>query len=472
MTPITADVTSLFDKLWQARLIKDLGDDRGLIHIDRHLLHDLSSPQAFAGLRQAGRPVRTPALQVAVPDHIVDTMPGRGDATVRGGEDMIVALRRNAVENGLRLFDIGDPRQGIVHVVAAEQGIVLPGMTVVCGDSHTCTLGALGCWAFGIGTSEVEHVLATQTLVIRKPSSMRIRVEGRRGAGVTAKDLALGIIRAIGINAAKGGVLEYAGPAVTALSMEERFTLCNMGIEASARSAIVAPDETTFAYVRDHCGRPEWLPAATEAWTMLRSGPQAAFDREFHFDCTDLAPQISWGTNPGQTIGIGDAIPPLPEPSAPRERASAERALAYMGLAPGQRLAGLPIAKVFIGSCTNSRISDLAAAARIVRGRHVAPGVRALVVPGSSRVKAEAEHLGLDRIFIDAGFEWRESGCSMCVGMNADRVAAGERCVSTSNRNFEGRQGPGARTHLASPATAAASAIAGHIADCRQVAGR
>jgi 3-isopropylmalate/(R)-2-methylmalate dehydratase large subunit len=459
--------TSLFDKLWDAHLIKALPDERGLIHIDRHLLHDLSSPQAFSGLRMAGRPVRSAALAVAVPDHIVDTHTGRGDETVPGGQAMITALRENARSTGIRLFDIGDPRQGIVHVIAAEQGIVLPGMTAVCGDSHTCTLGALGSWAFGIGTSEVEHILATQTLVIKKPRSYRLTVTGWRGPGVTAKDLALGIIAQIGVDAIGGGVLELAGPAISELSMEERFTLCNMGIEASARSAIIAPDATTFGYTAKLPVAPAWSGMALAAWRNLKSDPDAVFAGELAFDCTGLAPQISWGTNPGQTTAV-DACIPEPDPDAPvRAREAAERALSYMGLAPGQRLLGLPVQTVFIGSCTNSRLSDLQSAASILKGRRIAPHVRALAVPGSTKVKRAAEALGLDRIFRAAGFEWRESGCSMCVGMNADRVEAGDRCVSTSNRNFEGRQGQGARTHLASPLTAAATAIAGCIADPR-----
>jgi len=462
--------TSLFDKLWNTHLIKVLPGERGLIHIDRHLLHDLSSPQAFAGLRASGRPVRSASLAVAVPDHIVDTHPGRGDGTVPGGQAMITALRENARSTGIRLFDIGDPRQGIVHVIAAEQGIVLPGMTAACGDSHTCTLGALGSWAFGIGTSEVEHILATQTLVLKKPRSFRLTVTGQRRPGVTAKDLALGMIAQIGVDAVGGGVLEFAGPAIRELSMEARFTLCNMGIEASARSAIIAPDETTFRYIAQHPLSPAWSGMALAAWRKLKSDPDAAFAGEFHFDCDGLAPQISWGTNPGQTIGV-DAPIPEPAPDAPlRTREAAERALHYMGLAPGQKLLGLPVQTVFIGSCTNGRLSDLQSAASILKGRRVAPHMRALAVPGSTKVKRDAEALGLDRIFRAAGFEWRESGCSMCVGMNADRVEAGARCVSTSNRNFEGRQGQGARTHLASPLTAAAAAIAGCIADPRALA--
>ena len=460
--------STLFEKLWKSRLVTELDGGWALIHIDRHLLHDLSSPQAFSGLRREGRRVRSPELAMAVPDHIVDTHAGRDDGTVPGGEAMIVSLRANARQAGIKLYDIGDPYQGIVHVVAAERGVVLPGMTVACGDSHTCTLGALGCWAFGIGTSEVEHVLATQTLVLRKPVSMRMTVRGRLGKGVTAKDLALGIIAQIGVGAVRGGVLEFAGETVEALSMEERFTLCNMGIEASARSAVIAPDDTTFRYVADKSTSQLDLTGAVNYWRTLQTDTDAVFDEEFAFDCSELEPQISWGTHPGQTVGISQAVPETSSLASPRERESAQQAMSYMGVVPGQPLAGLPVHKVFIGSCTNSRLSDLQSAANIVRGHRVAAGVQALVVPGSTEVKRQAEQLGLDRIFLDAGFEWRESGCSMCVGMNADRVEPGQRCVSTSNRNFEGRQGPGARTHLASPATAAASAIVGAITDCRE----
>ena len=450
--------------------MRDQGAGRFLVHVDRHLLHDLSSPQAFSGLRAAGRKVRSPDLTLAVPDHVVETSSGRAGSTAAAG-DMIAALRKNAREAGIRIFDLNDDRQGIVHVTAAEQGFVMPGMTVACGDSHTCTLGALGAWAFGVGTSEIEHILATQTVLMRKPPSSRLTVTGQRARGVTAKDLALGIIGRIGVNAAQGGVLEYAGPAITDLSMEERFTVCNMGIEAGARSALIATDQTTYQYVAARPECPRDLDEAVAAWERLRTDEGAAFDREFHVNCEQIAPQITWGTNPGQTIDIDSAVPLLDGTMPANLREAAVRALQYMDLAPGQQLVRLPIQKVFIGSCTNSRISDLEAAAEVVRGRTVARGVRALVVPGSSSIKRVAEERGIHKVFLEAGFEWRESGCSMCIGMNSDRVAAGERCVSTSNRNFEGRQGNGARTHLASPATAAASAIAGSIADPREVGG-
>jgi 3-isopropylmalate/(R)-2-methylmalate dehydratase large subunit len=466
----TRGATTLFQKVWDATRICELEANRALIHVDRHLLHDLSSPQAFSGLRSAGRIVRNARLCVAVPDHVVETAPDRGDDTVPGGREMITALRANARSSGIPLFDLGDSRQGIVHVTAADQGVVLPGMTVVCGDSHTCTLGALGAWAFGIGTSEIEHVLATQTLVMRKPLSSRITIKGLRAPGVSSKDLALGMIARIGTGAAAGGVLEYAGPAVEALSMEERFTLCNMGIEASARAAIIAPDQTTFEYLARRPNRPRDFDAAVTAWEGLKTDVGSNFHQEFFLDCGDLAPQISWGTNPSQTIAVDATIPEIDMAAPPQKRESAARALAYMDLRPGQHLLGLPIQYVFIGSCTNSRLSDLISAAQVVRGRRVAAHVRALVVPGSTLIKQEAERLGLDQIFRTAGFEWRESGCSMCVGMNSDRVPAGTRCVSTSNRNFEGRQGKGARTHLASPSSAAAAAIAGCIVDVRDLA--
>lgn len=452
---------SLFDKLWQQALVQDLGDGRGLVHIDRHLLHELTSPQAFDGLALAGRQVVSPALTFAVPDHIVDTVPGRADPTVPGGRALLHALRDHTRRHAIELFDLDDPRHGIVHVTAAEQGLVMPGMTVVCGDSHTCTLGALGAWAFGIGTSDVEHVLATQTLVLRKPASRRLHLTGRLPPHVTAKDLALAVIARFGVQLGAGGVLELCGPTVAALSMSERFTLCNLGIEAGARATLIAPDDTTLAYLRGRPRRPADFDAAATAWRRLRSDPGAAFEAEHTFDAGGLAPQVSWGTNPSQTIGIDDVVP------APAN-ASAARALDYMGLRPGQALTGLPVQTVFIGSCTNARLEDLQLAARCIEGGHVADGVRALVVPGSAQVKREAEALQLDRVFERAGFAWREPGCSMCIGMNGDHVAPGERCLSTSNRNFEGRQGPGARTHLVSPAVAAVSALRGVIADPRE----
>lgn len=462
---------TLFDKLWAAHAVADLPDGRTLVHIDRHLLHDLSSPQAFAGLREAGRRVRNPERTFAMSDHVVDTRPGRGDATVPGGTEMIVALRHNARDSGIRHFDVGDADQGIVHIVAAEQGLVLPGMSVVCGDSHACTLGALGAWAWGVGTSEVEHVLATQTLALHRPQAMRITLNGRLAPGVGAKDLALHLIRNIGVRGAATGFLELDGALVRALPMEARFTLCNMAIECGARAGVIAPDDTTFDYVRQ---RVPALPAWDEAlrhWRSLASDPGARYQNERVLEVALDAPQFTWGTNPSQVVALHEPLPDPASATSPADAAVLAQAQAYMGLRPGQRLQGLPVDRVFIGSCTNARLSDLQAAADVVRGRRVAAGVQALVVPGSMAVRRAAEALGLDQVFTAAGFEWRMPGCSMCVGMNADQVGAGERCVATSNRNFEGRQGPGARTHLASPASAAAAAIAGHLVDHRELTG-
>jgi len=463
---------TLFDKLWDTHVVADLGAGGTLVHIDRHMLHDLTSPQAFSGLALAGRKVRNPELTFATADHIVATDPGRGDETVPGGTEMIRALRKNTAEAGIIHFDIGDVRQGIVHVIASELGIALPGTTLVCGDSHTCTLGALGAWSWGIGTSEVEHTLATQTLIVRRPRTMRIVFSGRLRPGVSAKDMALYMIGRIGTGGATGYAVEYAGPAVSALGMDGRFTLCNMGVEAGARAAMVAPDETTFAYV---AGRP-FAPAgaaldqAVAAWRALPSDDGARFDREIEIDASAIAPQVTWGTSPEQVVDVDGRIPDPESESDANRRQAMKQALAYMDLMPGSTIAGIRIDKVFIGSCTNSRLADLREAAAILRGRKVAPGVRALAVPGSGLVKRAAEAEGLDHVFRDAGFEWREPGCSMCAGLNADKVAPRERCVSTANRNFEGRQGPLARTHLASPAMAAAAAVAGRIVDARQLA--
>jgi 3-isopropylmalate/(R)-2-methylmalate dehydratase large subunit len=463
---------ALFDKLWESHVVAELGAGGTLVHIDRHMLHDVTSPQAFSGLALAGRKVRNPELTFSTADHIVATDPGRGDETVPGGTEMIRALRKNTQEAGIIHFDIGDVRQGIVHVIAAELGIALPGTTLVCGDSHTCTLGALGAWSWGIGTSEVEHTLATQTLIVRRPRTMRIVFSARLRPGVSAKDMALHMIGRIGTGGATGYAVEYAGSAVRALGMDGRFTLCNMGVEAGARAAMVAPDETTFAYVAGRAFAPTGaaLHQAMAAWRALPSDDDARFDREIEIDASAIAPQVSWGTSPEQVADVDGTVPdPAREGDANRRRAMAQ-ALAYMDLAPGTALAGIKIDKVFIGSCTNSRLDDLREAAAILRGRKVAAGVRALAVPGSGLVKRAAEAEGLDRVFRDAGFEWREPGCSMCAGLNADKVAPRERCVSTSNRNFEGRQGPLARTHLASPAMAAAAAVAGRIVDARQLA--
>ena len=467
MNPSSSAARTLFDKLWQAHRIAEWDDGRTLIHIDRHLVHDLSSPQAFDGLRAAGRSVRNPERTFAMSDHIVSTEPERSDATVPGGTEMIVALRRNAREFGIRHFDLGDAGQGIVHVVAPEQGLVHPGMTVVCGDSHTCTLGALGAWSWGIGTSEVEQVLATQALALRPPRAMRLRLEGRLAPLLSAKDLALGLLRHIGVQGASADFVELCGSLIEALDMEGRFTVCNMGIEAGARAAVIAPDATTLAYLRQRCAALPGLEAAVAQWRTWHSDAGALYPQERHLQLDIDAPVLTWGTTPAQAIGVHERLPVLADAQSADEQAQWRRAYAYMGLAPGSTLTGVAVDRVFIGSCTNARLSDLQQAAAQLRGRRVATHVQAMVVPGSAAVRREAEALGLDRLFTDAGFEWRQPGCSMCVGMNADKVAPGQRCVSTSNRNFEGRQGPGARTHLASPASAAAAALAGRIVDHR-----
>lgn len=466
MTPAT-----LFEKLWSQHLVAERPDGLSVIHVDRHVMHEVTSPQAFSGLELAGRPVRNPELTFATQDHIVSTEPGRGDATVRGGQELIEAMRANARRHRLTLFDLGDRRQGIVHVIGPELGLALPGLTLACGDSHTCTIGALGALAWGIGTSEVEHILATQTALMKKPRTMRIRFEGRLPAGVGAKDMILHLAASIGTAGATGLAVEFAGEPIRALDMEGRMTLCNMGIEIGARFAMVAPDDTTFEWLAGRPYAPQgalWDEAVAD-WRKLPSDEDARFDQEVVFDISRLTPQVSWGTSPEQTAGIDAAVPDPAAAEDAQRRSAMERALAYMGLTPGVPLEGLPIDKVFIGSCTNSRLGDLRAAARVLKGRRVAPGVRLLVVPGSGMVRQAAEAEGLDRIFIDAGGEWREPGCSMCAGLNADKVAPGERCVSTSNRNFEGRQGPNARTHLVSPAMAAAAAVAGRLTDVRRL---
>lgn len=456
---------TLFEKLWDQHRITDLAGGETLIHIDRHLLYEITSPQAFESLRTAGRAVRNPELTYATTDHLISTAYPRSDETVQGGKQLIQAFRRSTQVHGIRHFDVHDPQQGIAHVIAPELGIALPGVTLVCGDSHTGTVGALGAWAWGIGTSSVEQVLATQTLGVRKPKTMRIRVDGTLRAGVSAKDLILYLIGRIGTAGATGYALELAGSAIAAIGMEGRFTLCNMGVEAGARTTFIAPDETTFDYLRGRpfCPAGEAFEDAVAHWRELTSDEGAVYDAEHVFNASDVAPQVTWGTSPEQVIALDRAIPDPVDITDREAREAAQRALDYMGLHPGTSLLGLKVDAVFIGSCTNSRISDLQAAAAVVRGGHVAPHVRALVVPGSMAVKREAEALGLDQVFLDAGFEWREPGCSMCAAVNGDSVPSGQRCVSTSNRNFEGRQGPGARTHLASPAVAAATALAGRL---------
>ena len=455
---------TLFDKLWDAHVVEALADGGAILFIDRHLVHEVTSPQAFEGLRVAGRTVRRPDCTIAVADHNVPTSPGR-----QGAEpDSVIqleTLERNVREFGVPYIPIDDIRQGIVHVIGPELGISLPGQTIVCGDSHTSTHGALGALAFGIGTSEVEHVLATQTLIQSKPRSMRITVRGKLGPGVSAKDLALHIIAEIGTAGGTGSVIEYDGEAVEALDMAGRMTLCNMSIEAGARAGIVAPDDTTFAYVEGRPYAPQGADyeAAVAYWRTLPTDPDARFDREVAIDAADIGPMVTWGTSPEAASPINGGVPM-------EVSADAERALGYMGLSPGQAMAGPEIDVVFIGSCTNGRIEDIREVAQVARGRAVAPHVRAMVVPGSGLVKQQAEAEGLDRILIEAGFEWREPGCSMCLGMNPDRLTPGQRCASTSNRNFEGRQGPGGRTHLMSPAMAAAAAVSGRIVDVRGLA--
>ena len=462
---------TLYDKIWDAHLVSEQ-DGEAILYIDLHLIHEVTTPQAFAGLRANRRKVRRPDRTLAVADHNIPTEgQGLGVAAVADEEArlQLATLERNVADNGIEFFPMGDIRNGIVHVVGPEQGRTQPGMTIVCGDSHTSTHGAFGALAHGIGTSEVEHVLATQTLRQKKAKNMRVVIEGTPAPGVGAKDFALAVIGEIGTAGGTGYVIEYAGDAVRALSMEGRMTLCNLTIEGGARAGLVAPDETTFDYLRGRPAAPKggaW-DIALASWKTLFSDPDAVFDREVRIDASAIAPLVTWGTSPEDVVPV-TGVAPSPEAFAsPDKRASVARALEYMGLEAGQPIASAKVDVVFIGSCTNSRIEDLRVAADIVRGRTVAPGVRAMVVPGSGLVKAQAEEEGLDEVFRAAGFDWREPGCSMCLGMNPDRLAPGERCASTSNRNFEGRQGRGGRTHLMSPAMAAAAALAGHIADVR-----
>jgi 3-isopropylmalate/(R)-2-methylmalate dehydratase large subunit len=461
---------TLFEKVWHEHLVCEPAGRSPLLYIDLHLVHEVTSPQAFDGLRAAGRPVRQPKRTVATVDHNIPTEPRGTPITDLIAAAQIEALQKNCKEFGVPLFDMDSPDQGIVHVIGPELGFTQPGMTIVCGDSHTSTHGALGSLAFGIGTSEVEHVLATQCLPQRKPKSMLIQVSGRLPEGVTAKDLALGIIGKIGTDGATGHVIEYAGEAVRALSMEGRMTLCNMSIEAGARAGMVAPDETTFAYVKGRRFAPsgEAWGRAVEKWRQLPSDAGARYDKIIDLDATKLAPFVTWGTNPGMVVAVDGRVPELAEWKSDAEREAAVRMLEYMGLEGGTPIEEIEVDRVFIGSCTNSRIEDLRAAARVAKGHRVDAKVRAMVVPGSQMVKQAAEKEGLDKIFADAGFEWRESGCSMCLGMNPDILQPGERCASTSNRNFEGRQGRGGRTHLVSPMMAAAAAIQGRFTDIRK----
>ena len=460
---------TLFDKVWDAHVVERLPDGTCVLYIDRHLVHEVTSPQAFEGLRMAGRRVRRPDATIAVTDHNVPTSDRRAGIAEADSRLQVETLERNVEEFGVPYFPLLDARQGIVHIVGPEQGLSLPGMTIVCGDSHTSTHGALGALAFGIGTSEVEHVLATQTLLQRPAKNMLVRIEGTLARGVTAKDIVLAVIGLIGTAGGTGHVIEYAGSAIRALDMAGRLTVCNMSIEAGARAGMIAPDDTTFDYVR---GRPyapggEAFDHAVSYWRTLSSDENAIYDKTVEMDAADIKPMVSWGTSPEAVISIDGAVPDPSHVQDVAKRADMQRMLDYMALQPGERIAGVPIDVVFIGSCTNARIEDLREAASIVRGRHVAQGVRAMVVPGSGLVKLAAEAEGLDRVFLDAGFEWREAGCSMCLGMNPDKLTPGQRCASTSNRNFEGRQGPGGRTHLLSPAMAASAAVTGVLTDVR-----
>ena len=460
---------TLFDKLWDAHVVRESAGEPALIYIDLHLVHEVTSPQAFDGLRAAARRVRRPDLTVATVDHNVPTTDRSLPVTDHVAAQQIETLRRNCREFGVELYDVDEPEQGIVHVIGPELGLTRPGMTIVCGDSHTSTHGAFGALAFGIGTSEVEHVLATQCLPQSKPRTMLIRTSGALAEGVTAKDLALGLIGQIGTDGATGHVIEYTGAAVRALSMEGRMTLCNMSIEAGARAGMMAPDETTFAYLegRRFAPRGAALREALEYWQTLPSDEGAEFDAVVEFDAAALAPFVTWGTSPGQVVPVTGRVPDPASAGTESDRRSAVRALEYMGLSPGTPIEDVALDRVFIGSCTNARLEDLRAAACVVRGHRVSDRVRAMVVPGSQAVKRAAEAEGLDEVFRAAGFEWREAGCSMCLGMNPDTLLPGERCASTSNRNFEGRQGKGGRTHLVSPSMAAAAAVAGHFTDVR-----
>ena len=461
---------TLFEKVWDAHVVRAVRDEPALLYIDLHLIHEVTSPQAFAGLRAAGRSVRRPDLTIGTIDHNVPTTDRSLPILDPIADKQMALLRANCSEFGITLFDINSDEQGIVHVIGPELGLTQPGMTIVCGDSHTSTHGAFGALAFGIGTSEVEHVLATQCLLQNKPRTMLVQIKGWLSEGVTAKDLALGIIGRIGTDGATGHVIEYAGEAVRNLSMEGRMTLCNMSIEAGARAGMIAPDQTTLAYLK---GR-RFAPAealwedAVEYWRTLTSDERAKFDRVVEIEATTIDPCVTWGTSPGMVASVNGSVPDPYDAGAEVDRAAIERALEYMALKPRTKISDIAIDRVFIGSCTNSRLEDLRTAARVIRGHRVSESVRAMVVPGSQTVKRAAENEGLDQIFLEAGFEWRESGCSMCLGMNPDILQPGERCASTSNRNFEGRQGRGGRTHLVSPAMAAAAAVAGHFVDVRQ----
>ena len=471
---------TLYEKIWDAHVVSRRDDGTSLIYIDRHLVHEVTSPQAFEALRVSGRKVRRPDLTLAVPDHNLPTTARRDGAGARipiadvESAAQLAALERNAPEFGIRYIGDSDMEQGIVHVVGPEQGFSLPGATIVCGDSHTSCHGGLGALAFGIGTSEVEHVLATQTLLLKQSKTMEVRVEGDLPPGVSAKDLALHITGAVGTAGGTGHVIEYRGKVFEDMSIEGRLTVCNMSIEAGARSGLIAPDETTFAYLKSRPYAPkgtEW-DKALAWWKSLATDPGAKFDKSIIIQAADVQPTVTWGTSPEDTVAIGGVVPSPDSFTDASKQQAAQVSLDYMGLTPGTRMQDIEVQNVFIGSCTNSRIEDLRAAAAVLRGRHKAAGVKwAIVVPGSGLVKAQAEAEGLDKVFKDAGLEWREPGCSACLGMNPDKVPAGERCASTSNRNFTGRQGPGARTHLVSPAMAAAAAVTGRLTDVRELVG-
>ncbi len=460
---------TLFDKIWDAHVVHQQDDGTCLIYIDRHLVHEVTSPQAFEGLRNSGRVVRAPNRTLAVADHNIPTTDRSVGIEDEESRIQVEALETNTAEFGVPYFPMSDIRQGIVHVIGPEQGFTLPGMTIVCGDSHTATHGAFGALAFGIGTSEVEHVLATQTLIQKPAKNMRITVDGTLAPGVTAKDVILAIIGKIGTAGGTGNVIEFAGSAISGLSMEGRMTVCNMAIEAGARAGMIAPDQITFDYLasRPMAPKGDMFDSAVAYWQTLPSDENARYDTEIVLAAEDIAPTVTWGTSPEDALSITGAVPDPAKEKDDSKRAKMERAIAYMGLTAGQKLTDIKVDTVFIGSCTNSRIEDLRAAAAVADGRTIADGMRALVVPGSGLVKEQAEAEGLDKIFIAAGFEWREPGCSMCLAMNADKLEVGERCASTSNRNFEGRQGRGGRTHLVSPEMAVAAALAGHLADIR-----
>jgi 3-isopropylmalate/(R)-2-methylmalate dehydratase large subunit len=462
---------TLFDKIWDSHVVDKQDEGTFLIYIDRHLVHEVTSPQAFEGLRASGRKVRRPEAALAVADHNIPTTDRSQGIADPESRQQVEVLERNVREFGVPYFPVDDVRQGIVHIIGPEQGMTQPGMTIVCGDSHTATHGAFGALAFGIGTSEVEHVLATQTLIQRPAKNMLIRIDGELPLGITAKDIVLAIIGKIGTAGGTGHVIEYAGSAIRGLSMEGRMTVCNMSIEAGARAGLIAPDETTFEYLKGRPMAPKgaaWEQAVAY-WKTLPSDRGAQYDKEIVLEVASIVPQVTWGTSPEDVLPITGSVPDPRRIVDEQRRQSMERSLAYMGLTPGTKMTDIPVQRVFIGSCTNGRIEDMRAAARVAKGRKVAKGVAAMVVPGSGLVKHQAEEEGLDRIFLEAGFEWREAGCSMCLAMNADKLEAGERCASTSNRNFEGRQGKGGRTHLMSPAMAAAAAVTGHLADVREL---